>query len=127
MRWSPEQLREYQARQDARSAKTKPNLPPVVDDQPERVLQNRVEAYCQENALYAFHDRSRGKNTPGHPDLIIAMPGGRTLWLELKSKTGRLSSDQARVRLMLMALGHEWHEVRSYRQFLALLQERDKS
>jgi hypothetical protein len=124
LRWTEDQLLEYQLKTRRKKVQSSSNSPPVVDDQPERALQDRLEAYCRENGLYAFHDRSRRKNAPGHPDLVIACPGGRVLWLELKSRTGRLTADQKRVRLQLLCCGHEFHLIRSYRQFLDLVEEK---
>ena len=117
MRWTQQQLEEYRAR---RMVKSQPN-PCAPDPAPEKDLQAKAEKLCRERGYHFFHDRSRGANAPGQTDLVIAMPKGRTLWVELKSKTGRLSADQKRLRMVLSALGHEWHEVRSYQQFLIIL------
>jgi hypothetical protein len=46
---------------------------------------------------------------------------GRVLWIELKGGKGRLSQEQKHMRLTFLALGHEIHEVRSYRAFLDLV------
>lgn len=121
MRWTDEQLQQYQAR---RAPKTQPSRC-VSDPGPEKDLQAKAEKLCREKGYHFFHDRSRGANVPGQTDLVIAMPKGRTLWVELKSRHGRLSADQKRVRMILSALGHEWHEVRSYQQFVTIL-DRDK-
>ena len=125
MRWSEDQLGEYLERQSAVVGKKKMSSSPdecAPDDNPERTLQERIERYCEEHGFYYFHDRSRGANRPGHPDLVIAMPSGRTLWLELKSRQGRLSQEQKQVILRLLACSHEAHEVRSFRQFLKIIQ-----
>jgi hypothetical protein len=42
-------------------------------------------------------------------------------WLELKSRGSRLSPDQQKVILMLQYLGHEVYEVRSFKQFLDIV------
>ncbi len=117
MRWTTEQLEQYQARQMVSA----PSAPCSADPGPEKDLQAKAEKLCRERGYHFFHDRSRGSNVPGQTDLVIAMPKGRTLWVELKSKSGRLSDDQKRVRMILSALGHEWHEVRSYQQFILIL------
>lgn len=122
MRWTEDQLEEYRARTKPFS-KSPRGTPEDAPDEPEHRLQSRIERYLTERGFYWFHDRSRRENKPGHPDLVVAAHGGRTLWLELKSKTGRLSKEQEQVRIMLMALGHEFHEIRSYRQFLLTIQE----
>lgn len=121
LRWTQEQYDDFQAR---RSGYVPLSAHPRIhkgqtkaDDEPEHKLQARIEKWCDERGFYHFHDRSRGDNRPGHPDLVIAL-AGRTLWLELKSRGGRLSPEQQKVILMLQYLGQEVHEVRSFKQFL---------
>lgn len=42
----------------------------------------------------------------GTPDLIVALPKGRTVWMERKAQGGRLSPEQAHARDRLLAGGH---------------------
>lgn len=124
LRWTREELEAYQARRRADSSPQGTislSEDHEADPGPEHALQGKIERFCEENGLYYFHDRSRGENKPGHPDLVVALTNGRTLWLELKSQTGRLTKDQKRIRLMLMALGHEFHVVRSFKRFLEVI------
>ncbi len=128
-RWTEEQLAAYRER----IAKAPPlsfNVDnshctiSVVEDpdpDPESNLQEKIEKYCREHGFPFFHDRSRKKNAPGFPDLVIALKGGRTLWLELKSKGGVMSKEQKEWRLQLLALGHEHHIVKSYRGFMQII------
>ena len=44
----------------------------------------------------------------GVPDLCIMMDQGRTAWLELKDKRGRLSNDQVGFSAICERLGHLW-------------------
>jgi hypothetical protein len=90
-----------------------------VDDGPESRIQGRIEDLCRRRGYFLFHDRSKKVNAPGLPDLIIALPGGRTVWLELKSKGGRMSPEQTLVINQLLLLGHEVHIVRSFKAALA--------
>jgi hypothetical protein len=69
-------------------------------------LQAEVEDWLTECGYYWFHDRSRGKNKPGHPDLVVALPRSVTAWIELKTKTGSMSKEQKEVAMRLGALGH---------------------
>ena len=50
---------------------------------------------------------------PGAPDLCVPIPGGRVLWIEVKSDVGVLSSDQKAFRDWCAANGHIWTVVRS--------------
>lgn len=124
LRWSEQQLAEFESRRLQGVGKFDRVISDrceEVDPGPESDLQNKIEKYCEEHGYLFFHDRSRGKNEPGFPDLVIAMPEGRTLWLECKSKTGRMSDDQKRWRLMLLYMKHEHHQVKSYRVFLKIV------
>ena len=47
----------------------------------------------------------------GVPDLPIALPGGKTLWVELKYKGNGLSDDQNEFMGRLKALGHITHVI----------------
>jgi hypothetical protein len=44
---------------------------------------------------------------PGTPDILVVAPGGRTLWIETKSKGGRLSPAQREMHDKLRAMGHD--------------------
>lgn len=57
---------------------------------------------------------------PGFSDLIVVSEG-RVLFLELKSKTGRLSPAQERFRDQVQAQGFAWALVRSIDEVLAAL------
>jgi hypothetical protein len=60
----------------------------------------------------------------GYPDLIIFLPKGRVLLVELKSEKGKLSDDQKRVFPELEAKGHLIFIVRSFEAFKELIGER---
>jgi hypothetical protein len=49
----------------------------------------------------------------GVPDLCFILPEGRSAWLEMKTKIGKLSSAQKDFRDALLALGHHWAMARS--------------
>jgi len=57
-------------------------------------------------------------NAVGVPDFIIALPGGQAIWIEAKSKKGKLTPAQNGVRIALNSLGHRWSCVRSFSEFL---------
>lgn len=136
LRWTPEQLEEYQARRATQGCRVNhTGYVPLLahsreitrtddrkaDQGKESDLQAKIERYCRDHGFYFFHDRSREQNAKGFPDLVIAMPAGRVVWLELKGPRGRLRPEQKQVRLMLLALGQEWYEIRSYRQFVEVV------
>lgn len=134
LRWTEEQLAEYRERRGAlpqldrsghrldKGAIPFDNPGDSFDDISESDLRQKCEDLCTQRGYPFFHDRSRRKNEPGFVDLVIAMPAGRTLWIETKQlKRGRLSPEQKNWRLMLLHLGHEWYEVRTFRQFLKII------
>ena len=96
------------------------------DEGPESSLSKKIRAYGKDHGYPTQVNRqskkAKGFAEPGWPDVVMALPGGRTVYLELKCDKGRLSGDQIRHKLMFMQLGHEWHEVRSYRQFLDIVE-----
>lgn len=49
----------------------------------------------------------------GMPDLVVALPDGRTCWLEVKTDAGRVSPAQAEMHYRLTSLGHSVFLVRS--------------
>lgn len=57
----------------------------------------------------------------GAQDFTIFLPGGVTLCIECKSRTGKLSADQRDWKKEMEMLGHTVHEVRSMEEFLTLV------
>jgi len=43
---------------------------------------------------------------PGTPDLLVLLPGGRCVWIELKAERGRVTELQASWHANARALGH---------------------
>lgn len=43
----------------------------------------------------------------GFPDLLVLCPGGRTIYMELKTPTGKLSIEQIRFHEFLRGMGHK--------------------
>lgn len=90
--------------------------------QPERALQNNVLAMLRYRGIFAFHIPNHGLFNPkarrynfvdvyhvaGIPDLAVALPKGRILWVELKAPKGTQSEAQKVVEARLRALGHEY-------------------
>lgn len=126
MRWTPEQLTEYLAKHNSPTWVVPEWAMPEdqPDPGPESVLQGKIEAWCREwgRPYLSFRQSKRVKRIlpPGWPDMEIIMPNGKTLRIELKSGSGRMSDDQKRLKLQFMALGHEIHVVTSYSKFLLI-------
>lgn len=63
----------------------------------------------------------RTHRTLGEPDFVILADGGRVLFVECKSRSGKLSQAQAALKFHAEKLGHAVHVVRSMEDFLKLL------
>ena len=89
----------------------------------EDTIQRCVVIWCKQNVNPLYHDifhipngELRDKMTAiklkrmgvkaGVPDLELPLPEGRVLWLEIKTKKGRLSMVQKAVIAKLKAKGH---------------------
>lgn len=98
---------------------------PVADDAVAREadLQEQIFKFLRERRWAFFwspmHKASTA--TAGVTDFIVAAPKGRTLWLECKSKLGKLRPEQIGFKMLLEAQGHEHHVVRSYREFMEVV------
>ena len=72
------------------------------------------------NVIEAANMKRTG-TVAGIPDLCVFLPGGRTLWIEVKSAKGTLSRAQRDWAEWLLANGHRYAMVRSFDEFEAVL------
>lgn len=88
----------------------------------ERSLHEAIMAYCRSRCWPVVHSRMDRPATcgVGTPDFVIAMPGGRTLWIEAKTRFGKLRPEQLAWMAALRHVGHEAHVVRSMEEFVAI-------
>ena len=89
----------------------------------EASLHDQIFDYCRQRVWIALHGSmaERSHRTLGEPDFTILADRGRVLFVECKSRTGKLSPAQAALKLHAETLGHTIHLVRSYDEFLTLL------
>ena len=124
MRWSQEQFDDYNTR--IRQAVFDMANPDAPDPGPESRLQRKIEAWSRDwgRPCLSLRQSPHAKRLlpAGWPDICLICPGGKVIFIELKSGSGRLSDEQKRLRLQFMALGHEIHEVRSFKRFLEVVQ-----
>ena len=57
------------------------------------------------NVLEAVNLKRQGV-LPGIPDLVLLGPAGTTIWIEMKSKTGKLSAEQGAMNAWMVDQGH---------------------
>lgn len=82
-------------------------------------LHEDIMSACRARGWLVFHGSMvhQTKRTLGEPDFIILADHGRTILVECKSKTGKLTIDQQGVVLWAAKLGHTVHVVRSITEF----------
>lgn len=84
-------------------------------------LQYDVIMWAQENKYFCFHCPNGEKREmrtankllamgvkAGVPDLIFILPEGKTLWVELKLKSGTLSAVQKKFKSVLLKHNHHY-------------------
>ena len=121
-------MAEYNTWQAERNVKLRKSPNPELTkskDRPdygkESVLQAKIAKWAKERGFPCFHDYSKRKNMRGWPDLTICMPDGVVLFIELKASKGRMSKEQKHLQQILLYLGHNYYEIRSYKRFLEVV------
>jgi hypothetical protein len=105
-------------------------LSPVVRGQLSGVgreadLHAQVFDECRRRGWIALHGSmaERTCRTLGEPDFVILADAGRVLFVECKSRSGKLSPAQAALKHHAEKLGHMVHVVRSMEEFLRITSE----
>ena len=89
----------------------------------EACLHEEIFDECRRRGWIALHGSmaERTCRTLGEPDFVILAAGGRVLFVECKSRAGKLSPAQAALKFHAEKLGHAVQVVRSLEEFLKLL------
>lgn len=89
----------------------------------ESLLQQRIVEECRRRGWLAFRGSMAHKTfrTKGEPDFHIYADEGRVFTVECKTRTGKLSSEQLGVIVWASKLGHVVHVVRSFEEFLEVV------
>jgi hypothetical protein len=111
-------------------------IPAALGGKPEEAIQRAVAAILRrlqpDHVVWSHatcNEGLRGRWTHWHAqgaedgtvDVIVALPGGRTVWVELKSARGRLEDEQIKHRDRLVKGGHCHAVARSVSQVLVAL------
>jgi len=59
----------------------------------------------------------------GIPDLYAALPNGKSLHIEMKTPSGKQSTDQVTMEANLTKLGHKYYICRSLQEFKQIIEE----
>ena len=86
-------------------------------------LHEQIFDECRARGWIALHGSmaERTCRTLGEPDFTILAGGGRLLFVECKTRSGKLSPAQAALKFHAEKLGHTIHLVRSLEEFQKLL------
>ena len=77
----------------------------------------RKEIVARGWAVFCGTTARRTGRTKGECDLTVAADRGRTFYIEVKTRTGKVTTVQAAVHAHLRRLGHAVHVIRSVDQF----------
>ena len=95
----------------------------IPDEGPESKLQAKCEKWLNDRGYPFIHDKSKRKNKKGSIlDLHIYLSEGRHVVIELKIKGNAMSQEQKETYRKILFLGHEIHEVKSYKRFLEIME-----
>ena len=92
-------------------------------DGKEAELHRLILDECARRRFYVVHSRCDRSTTQqkGVPDMLVAMPDGKTLWIEVKVGKNKLTAEQNVTRHVLAALDHKFYVVRSLNEFLTII------
>ncbi len=93
--------------------------------QSEAKLHDEILTYCRSKGWRVVHSRMDRPSTSGvgSPDFVVAVDGGRTIWVEAKTRKGKLTTEQEAWLMALKALGHHAWVVRSLSEFVEMCEE----
>lgn len=113
-------LNAYEAKQRGRHPEMLKKSKAVEE---EDTLQDDIVEYCRAKGWICLRNPMNEENRrmPGEPDFDIAADGGNRIWVECKSKTGKLRPKQAEFMAWAEKLGHKVHLVFNLEQFHALM------
>lgn len=102
----------------------KENMIPVAESgcEVESELHGQILDECRRRGWIALHGSmaSPTKRTEGECDFCCLLPGGVVIFVECKTRKGKLSPEQNAMRAWMQKLGHEMQVVRSFAEFLQL-------
>lgn len=112
---TPQQFREMEIRLHGKN-RAEASIDPVEN---ESQLHYDIIDYCDSKNWQYLHGAMsrRTHRTKGEPDFAILRDGGITLYVECKTKTGKLTPEQLAFAAMARRNGHTVYLVRSMEDF----------
>ena len=116
------QLQQRVAANKARRVENRIESAPSEKCAVESNLHDAILQHCKNQGWIAFHGSMAHSTfrTPGEPDFVLLLPGGKFLMVECKTATGKLTPEQHGIIAWAAKLGHVIHVVRSVDEFLKL-------
>lgn len=100
----------------------------IPDSGPESELAKNICAHAKSQGWpYIYFPQSemvRFFLPAGWPDFVIAIPQGRTIYLETKSAKGELRKKQTLMANMFRYLGHEYEKCKSFKRYLKIVERK---
>ena len=100
----------------------------LADPGPESALASKIVKHATgqgwPHIYFPQTKKLRNFLPPGWPDFVIAIPGGRTIYLETKAAKGELRKKQTLMANMFRMLGHEYYKVKSFKRWLDILERK---
>jgi len=92
----------------------------------EAKLHEEIKVYCRSKGWLFNESRMDRPSTSGvgSPDFVVALPSGKTIWVEAKTAKGKLSLEQNAWLAALRKLGHHAGVVRHLREFVMMTEVR---
>lgn len=95
------------------------------DTEPESALANSIKQWADKKAYPCLvHPRSKKLSwflPPGYADIVLSLPLGITLYLEIKAQEGIWRKDQQLMAMQWRHLGHQYFVLKSWKGFLELI------
>lgn len=103
----------------AREIRSSPSIEREAD------LHEQIEGQCRLMGYFYVHARMDRPTTVGIgvPDFVIALPSGKTLWIECKAKSKKLTTEQAAAQAWLRKAGHVAETVWTFSEFMAIVDQ----
>lgn len=100
------------------------NVAPDAWTGKESELHQKIEAELKARRWLFIHSRTDRATTTekGIPDFVIFPGHGKAIFVEVKTKTGKLSPEQRAWQYCAEILGYNFHIVRSLKDFLAAIE-----
>ena len=108
----------YEARQRIQQGRPAPAGGGAAEK--EAKLHQEIMDYCRGQGWICLHGSMahRAFRTIGEWDCTVIADGGRVFFIEAKTRTGKLTAEQANLHAWARRLGHEVHLVRCMNDFI---------